>query len=952
MNKILLTLTSILFCAITFAQNVPQGINYQAIARDAAGAELANDTLTVRFSVLEGAAISWEELHTLTTNDFGMFTAIIGQGTSTFNGSSLTFDLIDWGNAAHSLKVEIDYGNGLADMGTTDFMSVPYSLHAKTAANGSTTDELQTLSISGDTIFLVGGGLDSNFIVLPSASNNPVLDSLTLVLDDNFENYLENNGMGDGVMLNNYVLTSNIQDVTILDISNQQIMDFLGIENFISLQELRCQYNGQQDPWGGYGNGPTSLNLANNSDLTYLDCSNNSINSLLIANCSDLQFLDCSHNDLTYLILSNKPLLEELYFSYNDIYGHLDLSSNVGLTDLEANYNNLTSIDISASTLLNTLSLRSNNLTSIDLSQNTALLSLDLYSNLLTSIDLSQNTALLSLHINYNELITLDLRQNTSLTSFQSAYAPYLTHIDARNGNNVNMNSYQAFHTGNSPNLACVSVDDTLWSNNNTNWRNSSTYYGVDTWTLFSAECNPVLGCTDPTALNHNSSANTDDGSCIPFIYGCTDITAYNYDSLANTNVGCISFIYGCTDPYAFNYYSSANTDDGSCIAVLNGCTDSIAFNYNALANTDDGSCIILGCTDPLYVEYDPTANTDDGSCVTSCVNGCTDTTAFNYNALATCDDGSCIAVINVFNYTGNHQYYTIPAGVTSISIEVVGGPGGLNSNINHPRSACYQQYGYGYNWLNTTDANRSGKGGRVIGTINNTSALVGQTIQVNVGGEGQWSPCGDQYAVKYGGWNGGGDGTQHDTKFQGGGGASDIRVGSYTLNSRIIVAGGGGSTSSWSSSGWANLSAGGAGGGLTGGNGQGANNYKLGGLGGSQTAGGLGGSSAYHSIRPYGGDTRGNGDYTGTGDGGNGTWSGTQCGLSGSHQHKGGGGGGGYHGGGAGYSGGGGSSYTDPNYFPGSSVTHNQGYWPNVNHSQYKGSSTSSHGYIIITLQ
>ena len=116
MNKILLTLISILFCAITFAQNVPQGINYQAIARDAAGAELANDTLIVQFSVLNGAAISWQETHTVTTNDFGMFTAIIGGGTSTSNGSSSTFDLVDWGAAAHSLKVEIDYGNGYLDI--------------------------------------------------------------------------------------------------------------------------------------------------------------------------------------------------------------------------------------------------------------------------------------------------------------------------------------------------------------------------------------------------------------------------------------------------------------------------------------------------------------------------------------------------------------------------------------------------------------------------------------------------------------------------------------------------------------------------------------------------------------------------------------------------------------------------------------------------------------------
>ena len=94
MKKTLLTLVSVLFCAITFAQSVPQGINYQAVARDASGTELANQSLTVRLSVISGSStgtISWQEDHSVTTNDFGLFTTIIGQGTSTGLGSSANF---------------------------------------------------------------------------------------------------------------------------------------------------------------------------------------------------------------------------------------------------------------------------------------------------------------------------------------------------------------------------------------------------------------------------------------------------------------------------------------------------------------------------------------------------------------------------------------------------------------------------------------------------------------------------------------------------------------------------------------------------------------------------------------------------------------------------------------------------------------------------------------------
>ena len=138
MKKISGTLTSVLFCAITFAQSVPQGINYQAIARDANGDVLMNQTLTIQFSVISDittSSVSWQETHQTTTNDYGLFTSIIGQGISTSVGSSATFDVVDWGFSHHLLKVEIDYGSGLVDMGTTAFMSVPYALEAGNSGN-------------------------------------------------------------------------------------------------------------------------------------------------------------------------------------------------------------------------------------------------------------------------------------------------------------------------------------------------------------------------------------------------------------------------------------------------------------------------------------------------------------------------------------------------------------------------------------------------------------------------------------------------------------------------------------------------------------------------------------------------------------------------------------------------------------------------------------------------
>ena len=73
MKKLLL----ILLCLpmIGFGQNVPQGINYQAVARDTNGNVLVNQALTIKFSVISEITtgnVSWQEIHQDTTNTYGL----------------------------------------------------------------------------------------------------------------------------------------------------------------------------------------------------------------------------------------------------------------------------------------------------------------------------------------------------------------------------------------------------------------------------------------------------------------------------------------------------------------------------------------------------------------------------------------------------------------------------------------------------------------------------------------------------------------------------------------------------------------------------------------------------------------------------------------------------------------------------------------------------------------
>jgi hypothetical protein len=156
-----------------------------------------------------------------------------------------------------------------------------------------------------------------------------------------------------------------------------------------------------------------------------------------------------------------------------------------------------------------------------------------------------------------------------------------------------------------------------------------------------------IFGCMDITAFNYDSTANVDNGGCIPVIYGCMQPLAFNYNPNANTADTCIAYLYGCTDATMFNYNPLANADDGSCEPYVFGCTDSTMFNFNPLANADNNSCVpfIYGCTDPSMLNYNPQANTENFSCIPF-VYGCMDSTALNYDSLANTDNGSCIEII------------------------------------------------------------------------------------------------------------------------------------------------------------------------------------------------------------------------------------------------------------------------------------------------------------------
>jgi hypothetical protein len=114
---------------------VPLGIHYQAVARDNFGKELINQKISVKFSVISGDPLGttvYQELHqNIITSKYGVFSLIIGQGTPTGSTPFGELSQISWETAFHYLKVEVKFDNDFMDMGTMQFLAVPYALFAK-----------------------------------------------------------------------------------------------------------------------------------------------------------------------------------------------------------------------------------------------------------------------------------------------------------------------------------------------------------------------------------------------------------------------------------------------------------------------------------------------------------------------------------------------------------------------------------------------------------------------------------------------------------------------------------------------------------------------------------------------------------------------------------------------------------------------------------------------------
>tara|TARA_B110000090_G_scaffold207379_1_gene258679 strand:+ start:63 stop:1955 length:1893 start_codon:yes stop_codon:yes gene_type:complete len=136
MKRVFALAAALLLAVMLWAQS-PEKMSYQSVVRDASNALVASQTVGMQLSILQGTASGtavYVETQTPTTNLNGLVSLQIGSGALV----SGDFTSINWSSGLYFVKTEIDLlgGTTYTITGTSQLMSVPFALYAKTSGNG------------------------------------------------------------------------------------------------------------------------------------------------------------------------------------------------------------------------------------------------------------------------------------------------------------------------------------------------------------------------------------------------------------------------------------------------------------------------------------------------------------------------------------------------------------------------------------------------------------------------------------------------------------------------------------------------------------------------------------------------------------------------------------------------------------------------------------------------
>jgi Cu/Ag efflux protein CusF len=116
----------ILFLSLTVLAQTPAMFSYQAVIRNSESELLVNEDVNITVEIIKSSFdgdVVFSEEHQTTTNNYGLVSLKIGS-VSPLNG-------IDWGADVYFVRISVDD----VEMGTSQLLSVPYAMHAKTVDN-------------------------------------------------------------------------------------------------------------------------------------------------------------------------------------------------------------------------------------------------------------------------------------------------------------------------------------------------------------------------------------------------------------------------------------------------------------------------------------------------------------------------------------------------------------------------------------------------------------------------------------------------------------------------------------------------------------------------------------------------------------------------------------------------------------------------------------------------
>ncbi len=167
MKKILLTLLTFVSLSTLSLAQAPEKFSYQAVIRDPSSNLVANQIIGVQMKIRQGlvtGTVVYSETFLISTNSYGLINLEIGNGITMDN-----FQTIAWANGPYYIETLADLTGGTTyvSMGTSQLLSVPYAMHAKSAetvindqvddADADPTNELQSLSITGNQLTITDG---------------------------------------------------------------------------------------------------------------------------------------------------------------------------------------------------------------------------------------------------------------------------------------------------------------------------------------------------------------------------------------------------------------------------------------------------------------------------------------------------------------------------------------------------------------------------------------------------------------------------------------------------------------------------------------------------------------------------------------------------------------------------------------------------------------------------